>query len=107
MSEKTQPKEKMVRARVARGRSIIAPVVPLEKRLVGTTFDGQPVTCAVTKTYDQGEWCDLPADEVPTLRARGYLMEPEQEHQPFPDPSLAMSRVEAPRDGAPGFYGSR
>ncbi len=64
------------KAMVARGRSIDVPVGG-KGIVVGTTEGNQPVTRVPTKTYYSGQTVELPLEEIKTLRASGYLVDPD------------------------------
>ncbi len=74
-SQQQQPK--LIRAVVARGRSIDVPVSG-NKVLAGYgKDDGKPVYRIPTRHHRAGDTIELPADEVKTLRAAGYLVDPD------------------------------
>jgi hypothetical protein len=72
-------KEKLVRCRVARGRSIMVPWG--EKRLIGNKENGDPVTCVPTKNVPEFQWLELPESDVLFLRERGYVMDAADENR--------------------------
>jgi hypothetical protein len=70
----------MLRATVARGRSI---EVPTEERFqTGYDKDGKPAHALKCVTYVEGQELDLPEDEVVRLRGLGFLTDPNA--KPFP-----------------------
>ena len=73
------------KAVVARGRSIDVPV-PGKKIVVGTSEDNKPITRVPTRRAQPGEVVELPSDEVRTLRASGYLVDPDNAPPPVMPP---------------------
>lgn len=67
--------EKLVRATVARGRSVMKPDAS-RKRLAGYSDKGEPRYTPELVQYGPGQEVDLPADEVKTLRQLGFLIDP-------------------------------
>ncbi|HLH95018.1 MAG TPA: hypothetical protein VKW08_07860 [Xanthobacteraceae bacterium] len=66
---------RLVRATVARGRSILVPGA--KKRVVGyAPADGKPIEVAELLSYGPGQEVELPADEVARLRVSGHLVDP-------------------------------
>lgn len=77
---KIEAGQKLVRATVARGRSIDVPVG--DKIACGTTAEGKPVTRLRTKVFLPNSEVELPEAEVIALRKAGFLVDPEESNPP-------------------------
>ena len=73
-AETQKDTQKLVRATVARGRSIEVPTTT--KRVVGTTAEGTKITTRVCQVFGPDVEVELPEDDVIFLRATGYLLDP-------------------------------
>jgi hypothetical protein len=83
-----QTKTKLVRATVARGRTVDVPI-PGSRYQIGLTksFDNpKPVFNQRCRQYGPGSVIELPADEAERLRALGYLVDPARIAPPVLDP---------------------
>lgn len=65
----------MVRATVARGRTVTAPD-PAKREIAGTRPDGSTIYATGTTDYGPGAEIELSASEVQRLRATGFLVDP-------------------------------
>jgi hypothetical protein len=72
--EDSGPKETV---KVAQGRNIHAPIVPLQRVAVGfDTTTGQLIYRAQCRIYAAGETLELPASEARRLRETGHVFDP-------------------------------
>lgn len=77
-------KTKTAKAVVARGRSVDVPVRG-EQIIVGLTAEGKPVKRMPFQNVGPGKEVELPLDEIRTLRATGYLVDPANMAPPVGD----------------------
>lgn len=71
-----QLKIQTAKAIVARGRSVDVPLRG-EPIVVGLTAEGKPVKRMPFQNVGPGKEVELPVDEIRTLRAAGYLVDPD------------------------------
>ena len=86
---------KLMRAMVARGRTVYAPD-PSKRQIVGRGDDGRPMEMAVIVEHGPGSELELPADEVMSLRASGFLIDPGTPEVPRSE-GPTFGREEQPR----------
>lgn len=67
--------QKMVRAIVAKGRSLDIGH-PTDKKIIGIDANGAPRTMAVITKANEGDVVDLPSSEVALLVRAGFLLDP-------------------------------
>jgi hypothetical protein len=79
MAEDNKPQQRaaVIRATVARGRTIVIPD-PTNKTITGHTPEGKPIWRSKLVEYSQGNEVELAPDEIVSLRARGFLLDPAQ-----------------------------
>jgi hypothetical protein len=65
----------MLRGTVARGRTVEIPQG--EKVVVAHSPEGRPITRSPVKSYGPGSEVELPAKELMTLRASGFIIDPD------------------------------
>lgn len=97
-------KEKMVRATVAQGRTIEAPIEGKTKiagyapGANGTPGVGEARMVAETRSYAPGEEIFLPAKEVARLRETGHLVDPDKNAPNYgPGPTFNRDLVPSTR----------
>jgi hypothetical protein len=77
------PPERLVKATVARGRSI---VIATGRKFAGLDKDSkEEIYVPIFKTINEGEEVELPASDVQFQRERGYLTNPNAVAPPPPE----------------------
>jgi hypothetical protein len=91
-----QAGSKMIRATVARGRTVVLPTE--QKTVSGYMEDGKPAYRLLTREFGPGTEVELPAEEIAELRKQGYLVDPEK----IAPPRDEGGRFEEPGREPPG-----
>lgn len=79
-----QPAEKIARGVVARGRTVDIPDTT-RRQVIGHTPEGKPIHRSPVRSFGPGNEIELPAQEIATLRERGFLVDPERVIPPLAD----------------------
>lgn len=74
-TKQSEPKARLVRATVARGRTLIIPH-PTRKRTIGFNSDGKPIQVAAHVERGPGDEVELTEAEVAYYRKTGFLVDP-------------------------------
>lgn len=70
------PRSRMVRATVARGRTVVVPDPDSKIEVIGYSERGEPVSGLATTEYGPGEEVLITEREAKRLRELGYLVDP-------------------------------